>query len=100
MNRFQLRHIIFFLSFGAALTSCSEQHETLFTKLDPSATGIDFINENHETEKTNILSYEYYYNGGGVAIGDINNDVLTNFISTKGILNSKTLQLPLVLLVK
>src|SRR5688572_26404251 len=56
------------------ITSCSvsDGEETLFTKMSDEETGLDFINENHETEKTNILSYEYYYNGGGVALGDIN----------------------------
>jgi hypothetical protein len=69
--------------------SCAEKNETLFTKLDPSDTGIDFINENHETEKTNILSYEYYYNGGGVALGDINNDGLTDIYFTSNIFPNK-----------
>ncbi len=65
---------IFFIAVVIHFTSCSRQDETLFTKLKSSDTGIDFINENHETERSNILMYEYFYNGGGVALGDINND--------------------------
>ena len=37
-------------------------------------TGIQFSNEVHDTKELNILNYRNFYNGGGVAIGDINND--------------------------
>ncbi|MCF0073226.1 VCBS repeat-containing protein [Dyadobacter sp. CY261] len=46
----------------------------LFRLLDAKQTGIDFANPISETENQNVMSYEYYYNGGGVAVGDINND--------------------------
>ncbi|HVM87255.1 MAG TPA: VCBS repeat-containing protein [Puia sp.] len=39
-------------------------------------TGIQFINSNTDTDTLNILDYLYYYNGAGVAVGDINNDGL------------------------
>ena len=39
-------------------------------------TGIDFQNTIKENLQMNVLMYEYYHNGGGVAIGDINNDRL------------------------
>src|SRR5690349_11320768 len=71
------------------LVSCTDGKEPLFSKLDPSDTGIDFINENHETEKSNILSYEYFYNGGGVALGDINDDGLTDIYFTSNIFPNK-----------
>jgi enediyne biosynthesis protein E4 len=73
------------------ITSCSvgDGGEALFTKMSDRETGVDFINENHETEKTNILSYEYYYNGGGVALGDINNDGLTDIYFTSNIFPNK-----------
>ncbi|WP_353721515.1 FG-GAP repeat protein [Dyadobacter sp. 676] len=54
-------------------TDVSAQH-TLFRLLDAKQTGIDFVNPISETENQNVMSYEYYYNGGGVAVGDINND--------------------------
>lgn len=56
------------------LACCTEKRQ--FTRLDDGETGIEFVNENTETENSNILSYEYFYNGGGVALGDINNDGL------------------------
>lgn len=47
---------------------------TLFVLLPPDSSGIDFINRVTPDEVTNILSYWYFYNGGGVGIGDFNND--------------------------
>ncbi len=80
---------IFFIAVVFLFTSCSDQHETLFTKLESADTGIDFINENHETEQSNILTYEYFYNGGGVALGDINNDGLVDIYFTSNIFRNK-----------
>jgi len=54
--------------------SAVEPSEKLFTKLEADQTGIDFINEVQDDEFFNILTYRNFYNGGGVAIGDINND--------------------------
>ncbi len=48
----------------------------LFTLLAPEKTGISFNNSLTETPYANIMSYPYFYNGGGVAIGDFNNDGL------------------------
>ncbi|RZN84595.1 MAG: RNA-binding protein [Winogradskyella sp.] len=48
----------------------------LFTYLEPTTTNINFKNEINETDRFNIITYEYLYNGGGVAVGDINNDGL------------------------
>lgn len=63
--------------------SCSkEKEETLFVNLPPSETGVDFSNDLTETKALNILDYLYYYNGGGVALGDINNDDLPDIYLT------------------
>ncbi|MGY6744360.1 MAG: VCBS repeat-containing protein [Cecembia sp.] len=62
--------VLFFL-----WVSCSTpKQETLFTLLSPKDTGIDFSNDLVSSEEMNILEYLYFYNGGGVALGDINND--------------------------
>jgi enediyne biosynthesis protein E4 len=71
------------------LTSCSPESETLFSKLEEGETGIDFINQNHETELSNILTYEYFYNGGGVALGDINNDGRVDIYFTSNLFSNK-----------
>jgi len=54
----------------------------LFSKLDSQHTGIDFNNVNEENTKYNVYEYDYYYNGGGVAIADFNNDNLQDVIFT------------------
>ncbi len=46
----------------------------LFRMLDADETGIDFANTITETDSVNILNYYYCYNGGGVAVGDFDND--------------------------
>jgi len=49
---------------------------TLYNLLEAKSTGIDFVNTINETPTRNQGTYEYMYNGSGVAIGDINNDDL------------------------
>ena len=48
----------------------------LFEHLSPRATGVTFANELPEAPDFNILNYLYYYNGGGVAVGDVDGDGL------------------------
>ena len=56
--------------------------ETRFKLLPSKATGISFSNNISEDENLNILAYEYFYNGGGVAVGDVNNDGLEDVFFT------------------
>jgi len=48
----------------------------LFTLLSPDSTHVNFNNSIVEGPNTNVLLYEYFYNGGGVAVGDLNGDGL------------------------
>lgn len=48
----------------------------LFYKLDKSKTGVAFSNNVSPTQEFNIFTYRNFYNGGGVAVGDVNNDDL------------------------
>jgi len=58
--------------------SCKKENNaaenTLFELKDNATLGIDFINELTDANDFNIYKYRNYYNGGGVAIGDVNND--------------------------
>jgi hypothetical protein len=69
--------------------SCKEEQKApaLFETLDSTRTGISFVNKlDPITNKLSIVDYLYYYNGAGVAAGDINNDGLTDifFVSNRG----------------
>ena len=50
--------------------------------MTPAKTGILFKNMLEESPTSNVLTYEYFYNGGGVAVGDINNDGLDDIYFT------------------
>ena len=50
--------------------------DLLFKNPTSQETGLYFKNTITPTNSLNILDYLYYYNGGGVALGDINNDGL------------------------
>ena len=64
------------------LTACG--HEApLFIELDPSRSEVKFINTVEDNDKLNILDYLYFYNGAGVAAGDVNNDGLSIFFCFK-----------------
>ncbi|MGL4632727.1 MAG: VCBS repeat-containing protein [Leadbetterella sp.] len=77
----------YYLLIPVAICSCKLSNEKqLFEKIDSSESGIKFINKVEDQEKFNILTYRNFYNGGGVAIGDINNDGLKDvfFTSNQG----------------
>ena len=73
--------VVYVFCVGACfIFSCNTKEntpaKTLFTSMKGSATGIDFSNDLTYTESFNPYTFRNFYNGGGVAIGDINNDGL------------------------
>jgi len=86
-----MRHLIgAFIVTSLLLLGCSKTHKEVPTKkaaiyfhsVSSDSSGIDFSNDLYHQEDLNIIEYLYYYNGGGVAIGDINNDGLEDIYLT------------------
>jgi hypothetical protein len=63
---------------GCNRTGRKSHEGTLLQELPASHTGIRFINQLHESDTNNALFYEYFYNGAGLAVGDMNNDGLSD----------------------
>src|SRR6187455_1460793 len=67
--------------------SCKKQEQkTLFNLMDN--TGINFVNEVEDTKEENCFQFRNYYNGGGVALGDLNNDGLPDIVLTSNLGNN------------
>ncbi len=66
-----------------------KEDAALFTLLAPEQTGVHFNNALTEGLNTNILMYEYFYNGGGVAVGDVNDDGLEDLYFTGNMTDNK-----------
>jgi hypothetical protein len=83
----------FIITIAFFLTISCKQHKepsnTLFRKLDPLQTHINFSNNLHFDPKFNIYTYRNFYNGGGVAIGDVNNDGLPDIFFTANMLPNR-----------
>lgn len=79
--------LIYLILILGITTSCRESSETLFRSVSFYNSGIDFSNDIGKNEKFNIMEYLYFYNGAGIAAGDINNDGLIDlyFTSNQGI---------------
>ncbi|MCU0470528.1 MAG: VCBS repeat-containing protein, partial [Arcicella sp.] len=69
-------------------TACQSE-DKLFTSLSKGDTGLDFRNILEESEELNVLNYTYFYNGGGVAVGDVNNDGLTDILFTGNMVKNR-----------
>jgi enediyne biosynthesis protein E4 len=72
---------------GIILPSCRQQDQkneseknTLFHLVPPRQSDIMFANQLRETDSANAIFYEYYYNGAGLALGDLNNDGLSDIV--------------------
>jgi hypothetical protein len=87
-NRFVLLPLII-LFFSNCSKENLENKDVLFSKLDSSKTGINFVNEVKNGADMNIFKYRNFYNGGGVAIGDINNDGLADVYFTSNLGTNK-----------
>ena len=74
-----IRLLVYCCAFMTLACGCEpaperDDDDGLFILLDPEKSGVDFVNRIEPDETINILTYEYLYNGGGVGVGDFNND--------------------------
>ena len=79
---------ILFISSFFVLISCSKE-DPLFEEMDNESIGIEFSNTVKNREDFNIFNYRNFYNGGGVGVGDINNDGLTDVFFTSNMGSNK-----------
>ncbi|UZD24049.1 VCBS repeat-containing protein [Algoriphagus halophytocola] len=73
--------------FGTGLIA--QQYKGNFEKISSRKSKINFKNQLKEDEENNILRYEYFYNGGGVAVGDLDNDGLEDVFFTGNMASNK-----------
>lgn len=78
---------LYFFSFGKLFSQA--EFETKFEKVNSKKSGIAFKNQLTEDKNTNILKYEYFFNGGGVAVGDLDNDGLEDLFFTGNMTSNK-----------
>lgn len=81
--------IAFWILLIFSCTKVVNNEPTLFQELDPAQSGIDFRNDLSFNEDFNIFTYRNYYNGGGVALGDVNQDGLLDIYFTANLSSNK-----------
>src|SRR5680860_456222 len=80
--RYWYRFFLLCLCILGCMFSCGKKEKTLFQLMDVGDTNVRFNNQLTSNDTLNILDFEYMFNGGGVGIGDINNDGLQDIYFT------------------
>lgn len=78
---------LYFIAF--LFLSCGKNRDSLFVLKESNQTGLKFENTLSYTEEFNPYTYRNFFNGAGVALGDINNDGLTDIYFTGNIVDNK-----------
>ena len=83
------RYFYILFVFSGFLNLSCKNGNTLFTRLSEGDTGVGFQNTLFEDGPLNVSNYIYFYNGGGVSIGDINNDGLQDVLFTGNMVRNR-----------
>ena len=84
--------LLLYSTLSLTVSTCNQNkssESTLFNTVPSSLSNITFSNQLTETEDFNIIEYLYFYNGGGVSLGDINNDGLLDIYITGNQVSNK-----------
>lgn len=71
------------------MCACHFGKKPVFTLVSSAKSHIEFTNKITESDSFNVLNFEYIYNGGGVGVGDVNNDGLQDVFFTGNMVSSK-----------
>ena len=88
----QMQRIIFgilVILISVSVSCTSDRSQTLFTQIDPSISGVEFANHLTPSEDFNMYLFRNFYNGGGVAAGDVNNDGYPDLFFTGNMVSNK-----------
>ncbi len=84
-----MKKLSYYFFLAILFFSCVKKENKLFQQLPSFKTNVDFNNKLIYSEDFNIFTYRNYYNGGGVGLGDINNDGLLDIYFTSNLNKNK-----------
>jgi enediyne biosynthesis protein E4 len=85
----QIKYNLLFFTILTILFSCQKKTDIFFSEIKSNESNIHFSKNIKEDSIYNVINYEYLYNGGGVAIGDFNNDSLPDIYFTGNMVSNK-----------
>ncbi|WP_234364204.1 VCBS repeat-containing protein [Lunatibacter salilacus] len=94
LNQLRLSTLLLFILLQLSITGCNEKpvdlkENTLFERVLGTDSSIEFNNSITENALANILTFQYFYNGGGIAVGDVNNDGLMDLYFTGNMVENR-----------
>ncbi|PKP13217.1 MAG: hypothetical protein CVU08_06410, partial [Bacteroidetes bacterium HGW-Bacteroidetes-3] len=85
-----LKNLILILCIASLFLNCkSNKEKFLFSYIDATKSNVAFSNTIIENDSINPVDFQYCYNGGGVGVGDFNNDGLPDLVFTGNQVSSK-----------